>query len=105
MCLDVLRALRGEEERDLLQALAHDAGVERRDLAVEDPPNEAYARMTVERLALLASTAALRAGAPPSVTDQFVRTRLAGTHGTLYGTQQIDASAADVLLQRALPER
>ena len=47
MCLDVLRALRGEEERSLFRTLAHDAGVEVRDLNAEEPPNEAYARMTV----------------------------------------------------------
>ncbi|HEY5064356.1 MAG TPA: isovaleryl-CoA dehydrogenase [Xanthobacteraceae bacterium] len=105
MCLDVLRALRGEEERSLFRTLAHDAGVEVRDLNAEEPPNEAYARMTVERLALLASAAALRAGAPPQVADQFVRSRLAGAHGALYGTQQIDPAAAALLLQRALPER
>ncbi len=105
MCLDVLRALRGEEERSLFRTLAHDAGVEVRDLNAEEPPNEAYARMTVERLALLASAAALRAGAPPQVADQFVCSRLAGARGALYGTQQIDPAVANLLLQRALPER
>ena len=105
MCLDVLRALRGEEERSLFRTLAHDAGVEVRDLNAEEPPNEAYARMTVQRLALLASAAALRAGAPPQVADQFVCSRLAGARGTLYGTQQIDPVVANLLLQRALPER
>lgn len=105
MCLDVLRALRGEEERSLFRTLAHDAGVEVRDLNAEEPPNEAYARMTVRRLALLASAAALRAGAPPQVADQFVCSRLAGARGTLYGTQQIDPVVANLLLQRALPER
>jgi putative acyl-CoA dehydrogenase len=105
MCLDVLRALRGEEERSLFRTLAHDVGVEVRHLNAEEPPNEAYARMTVERLALLASAAALRAGAPPQVADQFVCSRLAGARGTLYGTQQIDPVVANLLLQRALPER
>ncbi len=68
------------------------------------PPTEALARITVERLALLASAAALRASAPQTVADQFVRSRLTGSHGALYGAYDIDPATAELLLQRALPE-
>ena len=103
MCLDVLRALRGEEERALLGSLAHDAGLDDRFPKAE-APSEALGRATVERLALLASAAALRTSAPQIVADQFIRARLAGSHGGLYGAQEIDPAAAEMLLQRALPE-
>jgi len=103
MCLDVLRALKGEEEHVLFRALAHDVGLEERAPSSEQP-NEALARETVERLALLASAAALRGSAPQSVVDQFVNTRLARSHGALYGAQDFDSASIDVLLQRALPE-
>ena len=103
MCPDVLRALKGEEERNLFRTLAHDAGVEDRYPNTE-PPNEALARVTVERLALLASVAALRTSAPPMVADQFLRTRLARSHGALFGAHDIDPAAIATLLQRALPE-
>ena len=103
MCLDVLRALKGEEERALFRTLARDAGVEERDPGFEQP-NEALARQTVERLARLASAAALQATALPKIADQFVRSRLAGPHGALYGAQDIDPATTELLLQRALPE-
>ncbi len=103
MCLDVLRALKGEEERTLFRTLAHDAGAADRDPS-EQAPSEALARVTVERLARLASAAALRVSAPQRVADQFVRTRLAGSPGALYGAQDIDPAGVAVLLQRALPE-
>jgi len=104
MCLDVLRALKGEEERALFQTLAHEAGVEE-SAPNAQAPSEALARVTVERLALLASAAALRGSAPPRVADHFVRSRLAGTHGALYGALDIDPAATELLLQRALPAR
>ena len=104
MCLDVLRALRGEEERALFSALAREAGIADRDPNGE-LADEALARMTVERLALLAAAAALRGSAPSRIADQFARARLAGAHGALYGAQAIDPATAELLLQRALPER
>ncbi len=104
MCLDVLRALKGEEERTLTGVLAREAGVEHRDPNAQ-PPSEAFARITVERLALLASAAALRESAPAQVANHFVRSRLAGTHGALYGAREIEPAVIELLLQRALPER
>ena len=103
MCLDVLRALRGEEERALFQTLSRDAGVADSEPGAQ-APNEALARRMVERLALLASAAALR-GSAPQVADHFVRSRLVAAHGALYGAQDFDAAATDLLLQRALPPR
>ncbi len=104
MCLDVLRALKGEEERALFGALARDAGVADRDPNAQ-ALSEASARVTVERLALLASAAALRGSAPPQVADYFVHSRLSKTHGALYGTQEIDPAVIALLLRRALPEK
>ncbi len=104
MCLDVLRALKGEEERALSGALARDAGVENGDPNAQ-VPSEALARLTVERLALMASAAALRESAPRQVADQFVRSRLGGMHGALFGAQEIESAVIELLLQRALPER
>ena len=104
MCLDVLRALRSVEERELSAALTRDAG-EAGDLAANDESTgEANARVSVERLALVATAAALRASAPSPVTETFIRTRLGGRRGLLYGTRDIGMSAVDLLLQRALPE-
>ncbi len=118
MCLDVLRALRRDEEAaDLLRALARDVGprssgemarvepkVDPKIDAKSDPENEATARVTVGRLAALAAAAALNATAPSKVADAFVETRLVAPRGALYGTSGIDAPAAELILQRALPE-
>jgi putative acyl-CoA dehydrogenase len=107
MCLDVLRALRRDEEAaDLLRALARDvaprSGVEPK--VDPNPKSEATARVTVGRLAVLAAAAALNATAPSKVANAFVETRLVAPRGALYGTSGIDAPAAELILQRALPE-
>jgi putative acyl-CoA dehydrogenase len=105
MCLDVLRALRGAEERELVGALSREAGDEISTLVANDESSgEGNARVLVEKLALVATAAALRASAPSAVTATFIRTRLAGRRGLLYGTHGIDAPAVELLLQRALPE-
>jgi len=101
MCLDVLRALKGQEEAELLAAFERDAGLEP---AVFDAANESAARAFVGRLALSASAAALKATAPPALADVFVRTRLANPHGALYGADQVEVATAEMLLQRVLPE-
>jgi putative acyl-CoA dehydrogenase len=110
MCLDVLRALRRDEEAaDFFAQLARqsaswlgDAG----DLfaPMNDFESEAKARITVGKLATLAAASALDATAPPAVTEAFARTRLARQHAALYGADDIDAPTVDALLQRALPE-
>src|SRR5580658_9451363 len=110
MCLDVLRALRRDEEAaDLLRGLASDvaprsSGEIARVEPKSDPESEATARVTVGRLAALAAAAALNATAPSKVADAFVETRLVAPRGALYGTSGIDAPAAELILQRALPE-
>jgi putative acyl-CoA dehydrogenase len=110
MCLDVLRALkRDKEAAGLLGELARGASqltggtVEFFDAANEFE-SEAAARITVGRLAILASAAALAANAPPALAEAFVRTRFVQPHAALYGASGIDARTAEHILQRALPE-
>jgi putative acyl-CoA dehydrogenase len=110
MCLDVLRALRRDQEAaELFGELAREAAqLTGENAALFAPANEfaseAAARVTVGKLAVLASAAALAASAPAALVDAFVRTRLVQPHGALYGADGIDARTADILLQRALPE-
>jgi putative acyl-CoA dehydrogenase len=113
MCLDVLRAMArdGEASRAVLDALAHDSadlpgcveavrGIER---ILANAASEASARMLVERLALLASAAALKASAPWDIAECFARTRIATPRGTTFGTSELsDGERAD-LLERVLP--
>ena len=110
MCLDVLRALRRDEEpadffADLARKSAPWLGAAA-DLSgpVNDLESEAKARITVGKFATLAAASALEATAPASVTEAFVRTRFARQHAALYGADDIHARTADALLQRALPE-
>src|ERR1700722_20316360 len=110
MCLDVLRALkRDREAADLVAELARNAAPLLEAGAELFPPmneieSEAKARIAVGKLATLAAATALEASAPPSVTEAFVRTRLARQHAALYGADDIAAATAETLLQRALPE-
>ncbi len=110
MCLDVLRALkRDQEAAELFGELAREAArLTGENAALFAPTNEfaseAAARVTVGKLAVLAAAAALAASAPPAVVDAFVRTRLIRPHCALYGADDIDAATAELLLQRALPE-
>jgi putative acyl-CoA dehydrogenase len=110
MCLDVLRALKRDREAvDIFDGMAREASaitgekLERLE-ASNEFESEAAARITVGRLATLAGAAALRASAPPEVTETFLRTRLSKPHGALYGASGIDARSAELVLQRALPE-
>jgi len=105
MCLDVLRALRRQEEAELLAALSREAAatanVEMADL---DAANEAGARRIVGQIALLAAAVALQASAPAIVAETFAQTRLGRTHGALYGAEKFDATTVELLLQRVMPE-
>jgi len=105
MCLDVLRALKRDEEAAVVAALARDAersaAAKTADFGSAD---DAAARLAVGQLALMASAAALKASAPAAVAETFTRTRLANPHGALYGAGRIDKAEAEMLLQRALPE-
>ena len=110
MCLDVMRALRRDPEcAEMFAALAREAsklsGKEfALPLATNEFESEAAARITVGRLAALASAAVLQATAPQAVADAYLRTRLLEPHGTLYGAGGIDARTATLILERALPE-
>jgi putative acyl-CoA dehydrogenase len=103
MCLDVLRALKGEPEVDLVAELTRETGIAlpRRSGADLD---EARARQFVGKLALMAGAQALRPSAPEALSDAFVRTRLMHPHGALYGAATLDAQTIQLLLQRVLPE-
>jgi hypothetical protein len=103
MCLDVLRALKGKDEAELLASLARDAG---RSVDAEFPQaaGEAEARRLVLRLALLASTAALKECAPSVIADTFFKTRVEKTHAAFYGAAGLDSQTVDLLLQRVLPK-
>ena len=60
------------------------------------------ARLAVERLALLAATAALNAVSPRHA-ELFAATRLAGNHASMYGAVDLANDDAEALLERALP--
>jgi putative acyl-CoA dehydrogenase len=112
MCLDVRRALANERDAAsaVLAALAGEAaelpgGADtarsiRTAFSCED--SEAGARAAVGRLALLAAAAALRESAP-AIAELFARTRLRDRYGALFGTSDIAANEARLLLDRALP--
>ena len=112
MCLDVLRALSREAEAAsaVLQHLAGEsAGLPGAADAVafiakafRRPDSERVARLAVEKLTLLAATAALNKVSPHHA-ELFAATRLAGNHPSMYGA--VDLAGDDVrgLLKRALP--
>src|SRR5581483_7471565 len=101
-CLDVLRALKREQDGELLAALAREAGIAP-DVAQSDAVDEADARAAVGRLATLAVSAALRATSPAPVADAFIQTRLSSRHAALYGAARLDSATTQLLLERALP--
>jgi putative acyl-CoA dehydrogenase len=103
MCLDVLRALKGKDEAELLAGLGREAGLSA-DGEFSQSANEADARRSVLRLALLASTAALKECAPSVIADTFFKTRVEKTHAAFYGAAGLDSRTVDLLLQRVLPE-
>jgi len=92
MCLDVLRALAREADAALavLRELAEQtqglpgAGemVAHIGKAFRRPDSERVARLAVEKLALLAATAALNQVSPKSA-ELFAATRLAASHGSM----------------------
>jgi putative acyl-CoA dehydrogenase len=117
MCLDVLRVLKREpeaaeaaivalaEEADALPGVREAAGQLVTALShdgAETEIVEAAARATTERLAVLAAAAALRTGAPSSVSESFARTRLGERRGPFFGDVPLERSGADGILQRAL---
>jgi putative acyl-CoA dehydrogenase len=111
MCLDVLRALgrHGALGNDVVAALAHattdlphTAEIAQSIMrALTQAEAEAHARGAVERIAMLAATAALQQSAP-AVADIFARVRLGGSRGGTYGTAALDAGDVDHLINRVL---
>ena len=113
MCLDVLRAMRSEGEGS--QAAVAQLAGEARGLpgsaealqliqrTLTGNNAEAQARAAVERLALLAASAALNASAP-AVAVAFARARLAGRRGGGFGTSDLSDDETGLLLKRALPD-
>jgi putative acyl-CoA dehydrogenase len=112
MCLDVLRALSRESEaaRAVLDELVRACGdlPGAKDAAafigktVAGADGEAHARAAVERLAMLAATAALTESAP-TVAESFARTRLSVARGGTFGTAQLSVPEVTLLSERALP--
>jgi len=112
MCLDVLRALSREGEAargvlgDLVSACGDLAGAKEAAVFIAKtlsaPDGEARARAAVERLAMLAATAALSESAP-AVAETFARTRLATSRSGTFGTADIAGTEVTKLSERALP--
>jgi putative acyl-CoA dehydrogenase len=112
MCLDVLRALSREADAALavLQHLAAETkGLPGADEAIgligktfRRADSERVARLAVERLALLAASAALTRIAPRQA-ELFAATRLATDHGAMYGAIDLANDDVRALLARALP--
>jgi putative acyl-CoA dehydrogenase len=112
MCLDVLRALSREAEAAtaILQSLAYETkglpGASETAVSIGKAfrrgDAESIARRAVEKLALLAATAALNAVSPRQA-ELFATTRLAENHGGMYGAVDLVPDDVGRLLDRALP--
>jgi len=109
MCLDVLRAVERDSEaaRGVLTRLAKTPALREAIGAVtavlSAPIAEANARGAVERLAQIAAADALAQCAPSESLDLFVRTRMDGRRGVMYGSVALSEREAEQQLQRALP--
>jgi putative acyl-CoA dehydrogenase len=118
MCLDVLRVL--EREPQAARAVIVELAAQAADLPgapeaagfieatfieakLSGAGAQARSRAAVERLAMLASAAALRASAPSRVTEVFAQTRLGAARGATYGVSDISGPDAAAILERALP--
>jgi len=110
MGLDVLRATTrdGEAVRAVIERLREETGDLPggseaaidigRTLAAENA--QAGARIATERLARLATAAALKATAPQRIAESFAATRLAQPRGAMFGAVAIDHP--DAVLERVL---
>lgn len=111
MALDVLRA--ASRDADELVAVAAQLGEETKGLpgaaeaekalgdALRGDNPEWRARLAADRLAALATAAALRRSAPAAITEAWARTRLAAPR-RIWGANDI-GGLAPKLLERALP--
>ncbi|HET6839617.1 MAG TPA: acyl-CoA dehydrogenase family protein [Bradyrhizobium sp.] len=112
MCLDVLRALSRETDSaaTVLQHLAEETkglpgtgeAATFTAKAFRRPDSERVARLAVEKLALLAATAALNQISPRHA-ELFASTRLAANHASMYGAVDLANDEIRALLERALP--
>jgi putative acyl-CoA dehydrogenase len=111
MALDMLRSFaRAADAADVVATLAQEAyglpgaAEAARNLTdtLRAPDVEANARIAIERLALLATAAAL-AGTAPDVARLFARTRLEQARGATYGAAAL-GDGVPLLLARALPQ-
>lgn len=112
MCLDVLRAL--SREPDAAAAVLQALGAETKGLpgagetaafigkTFRRADGERVARLAVEKLALLAATAALSVVSPRNA-ELFASTRLAANHASMYGAIELENADVRELLTRALP--
>lgn len=111
MCLDVLRAVARDREpaAQLLEALVGEtkwlpgAAAAAKSIAdvLASPEGERRARLAVERLALLAATAALNATAP-DLAEAFAHARFE-LSSNFYGSAELPPALAERLMNRALP--
>eukprot|EP00128_Syssomonas_multiformis_P009595 Colp12_sorted_trinity150504_noHs@5216 len=112
ICLDVLRALRTERESGeaLYNELAKAKGADKHydallhqihtDLNEQDVGKlEGRARMMVERMAIALQASVLLLGAPRSVSEAYVRSRVAGQGGHFYGTLPGDIKFDDIIMR------
>jgi putative acyl-CoA dehydrogenase len=112
MCLDVMRALSREAEASLavLQELSEETkglpgageAVVYIGKAFRRPDGERVARLTVEKLAMLAASAALNTVAPRQA-ELFAATRLVAGHTGMYGAVDLAHNDIRALLERVLP--
>jgi putative acyl-CoA dehydrogenase len=112
MCLDVLRALSREADAavTVLQALAEDTrglpGASEAAIFIgkvfHRADCERVSRLAVEKLALLAATAALNQVSSRQA-ELFAATRLATNHASMYGAVDLELKDVRALLDRALP--
>jgi hypothetical protein len=104
MCLDVLRAFARDGE-----AARETEGCPGAAEAVESVVKsaraglEADARVMVEKLTLLAATAALRESAPERITSLFAQARLRGGRPAMFGMSELSEHDRATLCERALP--
>ncbi|MGE5512677.1 MAG: isovaleryl-CoA dehydrogenase [Bacteroidota bacterium] len=113
MALDVLRVLQREPDAaasviaELDDSVADDralkAALARVQQMLHEPRElDVRARALVERLALVAAGAILRAHAPAAVADAFIGSRLSGDFRHTYG-QGVEWADARAIVDRALP--
>ncbi len=100
MGLDVMRALNHEDDAERVIALLGPPAFDTTNLRAAD---EGSARITMSKLAIAASFAALSDSAPVTVAEAYLKTRVERPHGALYGAASLDAATIELLLQRALP--